>query len=120
MNGGAGNNSYLFGRGDGQDVIRSSDGTAGKLNVLRFKDGVTAAEVVARQTYDSYWGVNGLELSIAGTADKVFVGGFFYGDNPASTAYNPLQQVGFADGTSWDLAAHPGPALCRHRRQRQP
>ena len=105
LNGGAGNNSYLFGRGDGQDVIRSSDATAGKLNVLRFKDGVTAAEVVARQTYDSYWGVNGLELSIAGTADKVFVGGFFYGDNPASTAYNPVQQVGFADGTSWDLAA---------------
>jgi Ca2+-binding RTX toxin-like protein len=37
--GDAGNNVYLFGRGDGQDNIRSNDSTAGKLNVLQFKEG---------------------------------------------------------------------------------
>lgn len=45
-----------------------------------------------------------LILTIAGTTDKITVGYFFYSDNPAN-AYNAIQQVKFADGSSWDVAA---------------
>ncbi|WP_371316753.1 calcium-binding protein, partial [Pseudomonas gingeri] len=57
---------------------------------------------MARQVYDYQTGSsNGaLELSIAGTSDKVTISGFFYQDS-ASNPYNPVQQVRFADGTVW-------------------
>ncbi|WP_265706615.1 beta strand repeat-containing protein [Verminephrobacter aporrectodeae] len=99
LRGDAGNDTYLFGKGDGQDTIGSdNDRTAGKLNVLRFKAGVAPSEiVVARSGAD-------LVLSIAGTTDKVTISSFFYNDNPA-TDDNPIQQVRFADGTTWDINA---------------
>ncbi|UJP04803.1 MAG: hypothetical protein LZF61_08045, partial [Nitrosomonas sp.] len=97
LSGGAGNDTYLFGKGDGQDIISSYyDTAAGKLNVLQFKSGVAPAEIVVTR---SGWD---LVLSIAGTADKVIVGYFFYADDPANT-YNEVQQVQFADGTTWDV-----------------
>ncbi|MEW6036671.1 MAG: hypothetical protein AB1648_00180 [Pseudomonadota bacterium] len=56
LDGGAGDDT-LYGRGDGQDVIRSySDSTAGKLNTLAFKAGITAADIVAtRKATRWYW-----------------------------------------------------------------
>ena len=105
LTGGLGNNIYLFGKGDGQDLITGStnDATAGKLNTVQFKPGVLPSEVVLRQAYDNYWGGNrALELSISGSTDKITINGFFYADNPYS-AYNPVQQVRFDDGTVWDI-----------------
>jgi Ca2+-binding RTX toxin-like protein len=105
LHGGTGNNTYLFGKGDGQDVIQFvHDPAAGKLNTLRFKEGVLSSEVALRQVYDSELGGNALEVSIAGTTDKVTINGFFYGNNPAA-AYNPVQHFQFADGTAWNMAA---------------
>ena len=103
--GGLGNNIFLFGKGDGQDVVKATyDTTAGKLNTLQLKAGVLASEVVIKQAYDTNFGGNGaLEVSIAGTTDKITFDGFFYGDNPAN-AYNGLQQIKFADGTIWNSA----------------
>ena len=99
LDGGEGNNTYLFGRGDGQDWLNAVDSTAGKLNTLRFKAGVAAADVtVARDDAD-------LILSIQGTGDRVTVNNFFYGDEPADNPYNGIQQVVFVDGTTWDIAA---------------
>jgi Ca2+-binding RTX toxin-like protein len=105
LHGGTGNNTYLFGKGDGQDVIQFvHDPAAGKLNTLRFNEGVLSSEVALRQVYDSELGGNALEVSIAGTTDKVTINGFFYGNNPAA-AYNPVQHFQFADGTAWNMAA---------------
>ncbi|MCW8237282.1 calcium-binding protein, partial [Verminephrobacter eiseniae] len=62
-------------------------------------------EIVLRQVYDNYWGGNGaLEVSIAGTTDKIVINGFFYSNDPAN-GYNPVQQFRFADGTTWEMAA---------------
>ena len=98
LDGGAGNDTYQFGKGDGQDTISYDyDTAAGKLNVLQFKAGVLPAEVVVTRSGSD------LVLSIAGTTDKVTASWFFYSDDPAN-AYNPLQQVKFSDGTSWDIA----------------
>ena len=77
------------------------DTTAGKLSTLQFKSGVLPSEVVAKRLYDS--GYESLELSIAGTTDKVTISGFFVFSNAASE-YNPVQQFRFADGTTWNLA----------------
>src|SRR5690606_30241997 len=97
--GAQGNDTYLFGKGDGQAVIASDhDTTIGQHNVLRFKDGVAASEVLASRSG------NNLVLSIAGTTDQVVLEYFFYRDDP-NNAYNPIQQVEFADGTIWDIPA---------------
>src|SRR5690606_27726527 len=102
LNGGTGNDVYLFGKGDGQDLIHGHhDASATKLNVLRFKEGVAPEDISAKRIYDS--GYESLELSIAGTTDKVTVRYFFSGDNPANTN-NPIQQVEFADGTTWGIS----------------
>ena len=99
MAGGLGNDTFIFGLGDGQDIIEGdSEATTGQGNVLQFKSGITQAAVQVNRSGSS------LVLSIAGTADKVTVNEFFYGDNPASSK-NPLQKIQFADGSSWDLAA---------------
>ncbi|MCW8184686.1 peptidase M23, partial [Verminephrobacter eiseniae] len=93
LNGGYGNNIYQFGKGDGQDLIsgNTNDTTAGKLNTLQFKEGVATGEIVLRRVYDNYWGGNGaLEVSIAGTTDKIVINGFFYSNDPAN-GYNPVQ-----------------------------
>ena len=99
LNGGLGNNAYLFGKGDGQDTVSYVyDTTVGRLNTVQFKAGVLPTEVsVTRVSTD-------LVLSIAGTTDKVTVQYFFYTDNPLNI-YNPVQQVKFDDGTTWDIAA---------------
>ena len=94
--GDANNDTYLFGKGDGLDTIGLDyDTAAGKLNVLQFKTGLLPSEVVATRSGSD------LVLSIADTTDKITVRYFFYGDSPAN-AYNPVQQVRFADGTVWD------------------
>jgi Ca2+-binding RTX toxin-like protein len=93
LDGGLGNNTYVFGKGDGQDLLLNVyDPAVGKLNTLQFKAGV----------FES--GAESLELSIAGTTDKITALHFFYSDNPANSV-NPLQQVKFADGTVWNTAA---------------
>ncbi|WP_280806667.1 calcium-binding protein, partial [Pseudomonas batumici] len=106
LSGGTGNNTFLFGRGDGQDqVTYTYDTTVGKLNTLQFKAGVAPSDVVLKQVYDPSFGSNaGLELSIAGTTDKITISGFFYNDSTANP-FNPVQQVQFADGTIWNMAA---------------
>jgi len=97
LSGEAGNDTYLFGRGDGQDTIYLDyDTSAGKMNVLQFKAGIAASDVVVTRLSTS------LVLSISGTTDSVMAMNFFSGDNP-SNASNPLQQVIFEDGTVWDL-----------------
>jgi Ca2+-binding RTX toxin-like protein len=99
LSGAAGNDTYSFGRGDGQDYISSDyDIAAGRLDTLQFKAGVAPSDVLVTRNYAD------LFLSIAGTTDKITVSNFFYSDDPGNVN-NPVQQVRFADGTSWSLAA---------------
>ncbi len=98
MYGGDGNDTFLFGKGDGQDIIHREEDTTTQLNVLQFKAGVAPSEIVVTRSYTD------LVLSIAGTQDRVIIEYFCAYDDPAN-ANNPLQQVKFADGTTWDIAA---------------
>ncbi|MFE8643837.1 calcium-binding protein [Sphingomonas sp. NCPPB 2930] len=96
--GGEGNNTYVFGRGDGQDRLTFFYDTAvGKRNTLQLEAGVASSDLVLHREGDN------LIVAIAGTTDQVTVENFLY-MNDASNAWNPLQQIAFADGTVWGLA----------------
>ncbi|WP_166870989.1 calcium-binding protein [Massilia mucilaginosa] len=99
VNGCEGSDTYLFGRGDGADVLGSlNDWAAGKIDTLQFKAGILPGDI-------SLTSSNGvLTVKIAGSSDSLSVNSFLYEDN-TENAYNPLQQIRFADGTSWNLAA---------------
>ncbi|RYE41874.1 MAG: hypothetical protein EOP24_35115, partial [Hyphomicrobiales bacterium] len=91
------------GKGDGQDRIEySTDGVSTKIGTLQFKDGVQPSELKFKQVYGPYGNNTSLEVSIAGSEDKITIDGFFAYDNPAGSI-NPVQQLRFADGTTWDL-----------------
>ncbi|WUR14695.1 calcium-binding protein [[Empedobacter] haloabium] len=96
LDGGAGNDAYLFGRGAGKDTISGYDSTAGKLDVIQLGAGIAAADVTLKRDGDA------LVLSIAGSGDTLRVASHFYAD--ATYGYQ-VEQIRFADGTTWDLAA---------------
>ena len=90
------NNTYLFGRGDGRDIIYSDYWYGqGATNTLRFKPGVVPADVEARLVGDD------LVLSIIGTQDQVTLAYFFLTGSPVNSV-NPIQRVEFPDGTVWE------------------
>ncbi len=99
LNGGSGNNTYLFGRGDGMDGIEPSYGFEnGTISTLLFKPGIAPSDVVLRSSG------NFLYIDLVDTAaDNFTVSNFFYNGDPYSTQ-NPIQQIKFANGTTWDIA----------------
>lgn len=104
LHGGAGNNTYLFGRGDGEDRVYLDGGTQGTVNTLQLKAGVATSDVILSRVLDTDMGSEqgALEVSIAGTTDKIAFNLFYFGGGPQNP-YNTLQQISFADGTTWDL-----------------
>ncbi|NHZ88332.1 hypothetical protein F2P45_04715 [Massilia sp. CCM 8733] len=97
LNGGLGNDSYLFGRGDGRDRVYMSDvRPMTEVNTLRLKEGVLPSDLAFDMSGTS------LLINIIGTSDQFRVDGFLYGNNTSNSA-NPLQQIIFADGNTWNL-----------------
>uniref|UniRef100_UPI0015E398AC calcium-binding protein n=1 Tax=Methylibium rhizosphaerae TaxID=2570323 RepID=UPI0015E398AC len=94
LDGSTGNDTYLFGRGSGKDTINSYDTTAGKLDVVQLGAGITPADVLLTRSGDE------LVLSIVGSSDSLRVQNQFNATN-----YYRIEQIRFADGTTWDTAA---------------
>jgi Ca2+-binding RTX toxin-like protein len=96
LDGGFGSDTYSFGRGDAADVIASLDATGGKTDTLQLGAAIASSDiVVTRQTND-------LLVSIRGTSDSVRVRNHFLGNG------NQIDQIRFADGTSWNGQAIAG------------
>jgi Ca2+-binding RTX toxin-like protein len=93
---GTGNDTYLFGRGDGHDDVFDVDGTTGNVDRVIFKAGVSSSDVKLTRNYGD------LVLSIIGTTDTLTLHGYLgtEGHN-AST----IELIQFTDGTTWDLPA---------------
>ena len=89
---GAGNDTYVFGRGYGQDVISDFDGTAGNVDTLLLS-GLNPADVTIRRDATS------LYVSVNGTADVLRVADWGMG-----AAYR-IERILFADGSVMDQAA---------------
>ena len=96
LEGGTGSDTYLFNVGDGQDIIGNYDASAGRVDVLQFGVGISAANLTARRSGQD------LVLTIADTEDRVTVFNYFVGD---AAGHYQLDLIRFADGSSWDVAA---------------
>ncbi len=94
---GAGNDTYQFGRGDGQDTIIDDDATVGNLDKLIFKTGVAVADVLAVRDGDA------LILKINGTPDQVRIDSYFSNDGVNN---RQIEEIRFTDSatTVWKLA----------------
>ncbi|MEN6328442.1 MAG: calcium-binding protein [Syntrophomonas sp.] len=101
INGGTGNDIYFFNLGYGNDTISDYDYTNGNMDTVIFGEGILAEDIVLTRN------ANNLELSVAGTADKLsIVNGYF----DSSYGYYKVEKFQFADGTvltADDLAARP-------------
>ena len=71
LNGGLGADTYLFGRGDGQDTLSDVDSAAGVQDTLQFGSSITDDQLWFRHVGSS------LEVSVIGTADKVTISGWY-------------------------------------------
>ena len=106
LRGVTGSDTYLFGRGDGQDTLRNYDwwnGTpeadaATTTDVLLFKAGVTPGDVIGQRNSNS------LLITIAGTSDSVNLQEYFSGGTTANNVR--VDEIRFADGTAvWEFVA---------------
>ncbi len=94
--GGLGNDTYLFGRGYGQDIIDEEDSNSSGDKVV-FGENITVDDLVLdRDGYD-------MVLSIEGTDDSLRIANQYNGNN----SWNRIEEFHFADGTikyakDWD------------------
>ena len=103
LHGGAGDDVYLFSRGDGVDRIEETDG----FDTIQFGEGISPNDVVARVVSTERNGIS-LELSIAGTSDKMTIHRHFgqysyYQTGDIASPGNQIERVMFADGTAWNI-----------------
>jgi Ca2+-binding RTX toxin-like protein len=73
LSGGAGNDTYLMGRGYGADTLIDTDATSGNHDVLRFAADVSISQLWFRKMN------NDLEVSIIGTGDRMTVQNWYLG-----------------------------------------
>ncbi|WP_343293934.1 calcium-binding protein [Vandammella animalimorsus] len=93
--GGSGKDIFMFGRGDGQDLIGAGQV---RLSEVHFKPGVAPSDIEVIKLPG-----NDLILSIRGTQDQIRLDHFF--ESPSSSnRHSPVASVVFSDGTIWDLA----------------
>ncbi|MFH0782535.1 MAG: calcium-binding protein [Pseudomonadota bacterium] len=92
VNGENGNDTYIFNRGDGQDLITDFSPIPGNLDTIRFGTGIAATDITFNRIGSS------LILGINGSSDKIRIGSWGNG------AGHHIEQVEFADGTTWNAA----------------
>nr|WP_256939073.1 calcium-binding protein [Acinetobacter harbinensis] len=93
LDGGSGSDAYVFGLGDGVDVIRSYDADTNKLDKVVFDEGITPESVILKRVG------NDLIVKYSDT-DQINVESFF--DANGATAYR-IDQIEFHNGIVWNL-----------------
>ncbi|MEI8014006.1 MAG: putative Ig domain-containing protein [Nitrospira sp.] len=96
LNGDAGQDTYIFGRGSGQDMLQDSPVEQSGPNTIQLTSRVSPNEVHL-QARQSEYGVN-VVLTIDGTEDELTLLG------AADASLLPISQLLFADGTHWETA----------------
>ncbi|MBD9426959.1 calcium-binding protein [Pseudomonas sp. PDM15] len=94
LNGDAGSDVYRFSRGWGQDTVSSNDSSTGKVDAIEFASDIAPSDIQITRSGDH------LILSLVGSTDKVTVSNYFNSDG--ASAYK-LEEVRFADGTTWSI-----------------
>ncbi|MDQ1924587.1 putative Ig domain-containing protein [Massilia pseudoviolaceinigra] len=88
-----GKDVFLYGIGDGQDTLEAGYHRRYGNNVLRFKPGIVAANVIIQRNPTD------LVISFADNTDSVTITDVFSDSHDYESA---LKQIQFADGTIWD------------------
>jgi len=88
-----GNDTYLFGRGSGQDTIFGQTSTTANMDTIALGEGVLPADINLERIEDD------LKLTISDTQDSITVKDWAKADTPG---YG-VEVISFADGTTWDL-----------------
>jgi RTX toxins and related Ca2+-binding proteins len=88
--GGQGDDIYKFGRGDGQDRIYNQDSFG--LDVLQFKDGISADQLWFQSSSDF-----SLTVSIIGTNDNITINGWYL-DRPSSSTGEAIDFFKLSNG----------------------
>ena len=93
----AGNDTYVFGLGDGQDTIFDYDTTTGNLDKIVFKAGVAPTDIQVLRDADA------LVLKIGGTTDQVRVENYFLAGSSGAWV---IEQLRFTDAanTVWSTS----------------
>lgn len=103
LDGGAGNDymsgnndsdTYIFGRGDGQDTIDNFDTGLNKVDVVLFKADVLPSDISISRVNTN------LVLKINGTADSLTVVSYF--DQDVAGPYK-LEEIKFSNGAVWNI-----------------
>lgn len=94
LSGGAGNDTYLFKTGDGNTTINNNDQGSARNDILRFVDGVGAADVKATRSGTD------LLVTVRSTGEIIRVQNYFNGDADGGYA---IDSVEFADGEVWNI-----------------
>ena len=90
----------MFGRGDGQDTLTNYDMGQGRRDAVQFGASIAATDVVVSRLQDD------LILSIRDRQDRLTVKKYFTADALDATVFPfAIDEIRFADGTTWDRAA---------------
>ena len=93
LTGGAGNDTYRFAHGSGQDIVADTDATAGNFDKLLIKSGVASSDVRLDRNGDD------LIVAIVNTMDQITIEGQF------GTSGGGIEEICFDDsGTAWTVA----------------
>ena len=97
--GGEGNDTYVFGRGDGEDTIYNYDPTPNRIDIIKFKEGITKNDLIFKRSLNYNNQNDSLIIEIRGTSDSVTVSGMFYNENTTDR----IDGIEFSDGTFMDF-----------------
>ncbi len=100
----AGDDTYVFGRGDGQDVICDHDQLNGQ-DKIRFKAGISAADLILSRQSSDLAGFDDLVIDIQGSGERITIRYHFHVDSGTGVAEWAIERFEFADGTIWNMAA---------------
>lgn len=90
LQGGSGNDTYIFGRGYGQDTVYDYDSTIGNFDTVKMAVGVSASDLIVKSSGTD------LIICIAGTNDRLTLQSWLY------SASTRIEKVQFSDGTAWN------------------
>jgi Ca2+-binding RTX toxin-like protein len=97
--GGGGHDTYIYGLGDGDDIIYAHRPMEeNNFGLLKFEKGIRPEDLYI-SSRDELMG--DLTLRFANNNGSITINGFFL-DNDFNNNYNPIHQILFEDGTTWD------------------
>ncbi len=94
LEGSSGHDTYIFGRGYGDDFI-DEQGNFADVDTIRLTEGIIPGDVTLRAMPDNG---SDIVLLLNGTDDQLGLAGFFLGEAAR------VDQIQFADGTIWDYS----------------